>query len=89
MAEACGGGTTTDDAEEPSSPCAANFTALWLVIPGLGLYVYILFTMFSKLVYPASFQPFMEQLPPELLSPAAAEEDGAVATGTVINVFLT
>ncbi len=36
-------------------------TALLLVVPGIALYVYILYIMIAKLVYPASFLPFTNQ----------------------------
>jgi hypothetical protein len=36
----------------------SSITALLLVVPGIALYVYILYIMISKLVYPASFPPF-------------------------------
>ena len=34
-------------------------TGLVLVIPGIVLYIYILYIFFSMLVYPGSFSPFM------------------------------
>lgn len=39
---------------------SANFTAMVLVVPGIGLYVYILYIIVSKLVYPATFFPFTQ-----------------------------
>lgn len=38
---------------------ASKFTGLVLVIPGIILYIYILYIIFSILVYPGSFSPFM------------------------------
>ena len=38
----------------------SNFTALSLVVPGVGLYVYIIYIIASKLVYPATFLPFVQ-----------------------------
>lgn len=38
---------------------ASRFTGLVLVIPGIVLYIYILYIVFSILVYPGSFTPFM------------------------------
>ena len=39
----------------------SSITALLLVVPGIALYVYILYIIISKLVYPASFFPFTNQ----------------------------
>lgn len=39
----------------------SSVTALLLVVPGIALYVYILYIIISKLVYPASFFPFTSQ----------------------------
>lgn len=41
-------------------------TALLLVVTGIILYVYFVYIMISKLVYPASFSPFAEHLAKEL-----------------------
>ncbi len=37
-----------------------NFTGLGLIIPGVGLYVYIIYIIASKLLYPATFLPFVQ-----------------------------
>ena len=42
---------------ERSTP-PSKLTALVLVVPGIVIYTYILYTMVSKLVYPGSFSPF-------------------------------
>ncbi len=48
---------STDD---PSSRFSSNFTALMLVFPGIVLYIYILYIIVTKMVYPASFLPFTQ-----------------------------
>lgn len=55
------------EGQTDSSSCTSNFTAVVLVIPGIGLYIYILYIMVTKLVYPASFLPFTE--PPPIIVP--------------------
>ena len=45
--------------DEPPNSYVTGFV---LVIPGIGLYIYILYIIVSKLVYPSSFLPFT-QLP--------------------------
>ena len=46
--------------ESQISSWCTNFTALGLVMPGVGLYVYIIYIIASKLVYPATFFPFTQ-----------------------------
>ena len=46
----------------PGDRNTSPITALLLVVPGIALYVYILYIMISKLVYPASFLPFSKPL---------------------------
>ena len=45
-------------AKRPNS-CLAKLTAVVLVVPGILLYIYILYIVISKLVYPSSFLPFL------------------------------
>lgn len=40
-------------------PKASKLTGLMLIIPAILLYIYILYIIFSILVYPGSFSPFM------------------------------
>lgn len=50
--------------ESEQGPMASKFTGLVLIIPGIILYVYILYIMFSMLIYPGSFSPFMSRPSP-------------------------
>lgn len=54
--------------EPQQGPSASKFTGLVLIIPGIILYVYILYIMFSMVIYPGSFSPFMSRpLPPRII----------------------
>ena len=53
--------------EEPGQG-PSKFTGLVLIVPGIILYVYILYIMFSMLIYPGSFSPFMSRpSPPRII----------------------
>jgi len=41
----------------------SKLTGLVLVVPGIVLYVYLLYIIFTTLVYPGSFAPFMTKKP--------------------------
>lgn len=51
-------GSRGNTSREEDPPGPSVFTGMLLVVPGIALYVYIVYIMISKLVYPASFLPF-------------------------------
>ncbi len=46
--------------QEPS-PCVSKMVAVLLVLPGIVLYIYILYIVVSNLVFPGSLSPFLAQ----------------------------
>lgn len=54
--------------EHEKGTMASRFIALVLIIPGIMMYVYILYIMFSKIIYPGSFSPFTSRSSPPRFS---------------------
>ena len=63
--------------EQGEVSSTSSLTALFLVVPGIALYVYILYIMVSKLVYPASFVPFSNKSE----QPAESSEGYSIGKG--------
>ena len=52
-------------------PLTSKLTALVLIVPGIGLYIYIIYILWSTLVYPGSFSPFVRQVSPAPSPPSS------------------
>ena len=47
------------ESSKETNPILAKFMALMLIIPGIFLYLYFLYIILFKLVYPGSFSPLL------------------------------
>ncbi len=66
---------SSEGRQAETSPCASKMVAVLLVLPGIVLYVYILYVVVSSLVFPGSLSPF--------LAPPAVSELENATTGEV------
>ena len=59
------------DSSKEANPILAKLTALMLIIPGIFLYIYILYIILFKLVYPGSFSPLLNAPKPANVAASA------------------
>lgn len=50
---------TSEGRQQDTNPCVSKMVAVLLVLPGIVLYVYILYIVVSSLVFPGSLAPFL------------------------------
>lgn len=59
------------DGSKEASPVLEKLSALMLIVPGIFLYIYILYILLFKLVYPGSFSPLLNAPKPANFADAA------------------
>ena len=71
------------DGSKEASPVLEKLSALMLIVPGIFLYIYILYILLFKLVYPGSFSPLLNAPKPANFADAAINATASESVGWV------